>query len=662
MKVWDACGLVADVEAPTKLATWLHNKVPGITMCSAYKPGWLASKVHLVDTRTGHLVTDFSTATDVVLILRNTTDLPFRSIIQRIGSAPPPPPVTVMAYKGTSQVPLAVPHPFSTPRPHVIPRKGSLTDVLAYTEYWRILYGALQLVDPGLSFLHTNDVQTPLLTEARRVYSTLVYYQLSPSGRVAILPPRATIPPRWFCNAPWRVILNDRRITSIGDEAFVNTPNLQRVTLSRVAHLGRTTFWMSGIHRIDFRGSTLRSLPECTFLGCLNLKVVHLNETLSRIGSSAFMNTALVHLDVPRSVKHIGVNFCRNTPLETVTLHCSVPAFAFYNCERLRSATFSATSIGQEAFYGTKSLRHVNLDGVRLISKGAFAHSGLRGTLSVDGVVCSHAFLAADAITVVVLGAETTLFPRAFSKCARLTTVLAHNTLDTTLWGNVPDTEGWVWTNASPFKNCNYMLRWENGLKLNFHIGSTTPYVDSLRWESWAEHRPKSTVTYFERVQALLAAAMHVSRASIPVTHIMSFLRDGDAPAAEVRAFSLADLQLHQKRRRSDSAARASALLSYARNPVASIKRSAVYVSVQGTVAFPALLSPWLSGEIFFPVTVWQSSVVNGVTTLVITTQKRPPYNNYHRVADRVLVAFRKAISNGCRLFRQPSDRTSPMV
>lgn len=662
VRIWDACGLVADVEPAAVGAAWLHNKVPGITMCSAYKPGWLASKTFILNALTGEVVTDFKRVKDVILVLKDTTSLPFDEISRRVSTVPPPEPVCALVHKGQPQVPLAIPHPHAIRIPPVTPQASVLDDVLAYTAYWRILYGALQLVSPDLSFLYAPLKETPLLlAESRRVYHTLVYYQLSPTGNFAILPPKSHIPDRWFCNAGWHAVMGDRTIRSIGDEAFMNTRNLYALRLRDVTHIGRTAFWMSGIHRIDLRGSTLRTLPEATFLGCSNLAIVHLNDTLARIGASAFMNTGLTELFIPPSVTHIGQSVCKDTPIKHVTLFCNVPAHAFYRCDHLQTVKFSGSIIGHDAFYGTKSLRNVDVSNVRLINSGAFSHSGLKGTLVLNGVVCSHAFLHNRFLTVVVVGPRGALLPRAFASCERLATVLTHPSLETSF--NAPDARGWIWEESSPFKHCNYMLRWENGLRLNVKIGTTTPYVNNLKWEEWGSHRSKSVRSYFDLVRGYVARSMRLSVDSLPVTHILSFLRDSDVPQDDVvLSVSIANLQISQKLNLRNSAAQASALLSYARRPVAEVRDRAVYVNLEGVVAYPALLTPWLSGEIFFPVTVWQSCVSNGITTLVVTPQKPPPFNNYYRVADRVITAFKKAILNGCRLYKQPCVNATPTV
>ena len=688
---------------PLNLATWLHNSVPGLTMCSAHKHGWLASNVILVHPTTCRTMTlnDLKRHKNVDAILFLTASIPFniplRRLVEYVKAQAPhgTPVVRAITHRGCVAVPLSIPHPDSTTQPYVAPARSSLQNVLINQEYYRVLLGALNIVFhhldadsaatvdafvKGTATMSTlsaviqsghYDFSDPrakianLLREAQRVHAVLTYYQMCPSGAYAILPRRSHVPIRWFCNSPWTQIVNDHSIRTIGDEAFVNSIGLQSIKLSSLRNIGRTAFWMSAVQCVDLRGATITNLPECTFLGCTSLTTIYLNGTLTTVGASAFMNTAIKEIDFPPSIRHLGSSVCRNTPLERASLHCNVPAYGFSNCDRLRSIHLGnhTRTVGQHAFYGTKLLRRINIAAIQLIGKAAFAHSGLAGTIHINGVVCTNAFYNVDHLTVVVLGKTTSLLSRSFANCPRLTTVLAPSSLDTHLWSNLPSTEGWIWSEQSPFKNCNYMLRWEHGLRLNFQIGSTTPYVDSLAFEEWCRHRPNTVASYFQRVQQLIATRLGLATASIPVAHIVSFLHDGDVPVHHnVICFTLADLQGAHETSAIAAAQKASTLLAYARAPVVDIHKRSLYVTVIGSVAYPGLLAPWLSREVMCSLTVWQSRVADGRTTLVVTPHKPPPYNNYHKLAERVERVFRKAIANGCTLYRPPRNHGTPMV
>lgn len=716
IRVWDAGGIIAKAvlswsNPPINLLTWLHNNIPGVTLCSAHKPGWHANDAILINAHTLYMMDlrDFKNYeyVEVLLVIKSAVPQKFLSVKEyakriiathRGQPGEPLPKVCALWHHNEVQVPLLTPHPDATPCGMVAPTPSVVRDVLALQQYYRCLEGAVTSIktffndddrnhltmfvcghmtfDTLLALLTSTspkyDLSAPfdrtaaLLKECQRLHCALVYYQICPTGEYAMLPAGAHVPARWFCNSKWKSIMYDSQIKTIGDESFVNACNINKLQLTNVVMLGRTAFWMSGVREVDFRGAPLKHIPECTFLGCVCLHTIHFNDGLKTIGASAFMNTNLNQLILPSSVRHVGPSFCRNTPVKLVIMPCNVPAHAFENCMNLSKVYLQkeAKTIGQCAFKCTQALSHVNLSRVNLIGASAFAHSGMSGTICVRGVVCANAFNYCRNLKIVVLGKKTSLLSCAFANCARLSHVLVQPDFDKLHHFQVPEL-GWIWSENSAFKNCNYMLRWDNGIRLNITPGTTSPYVNIFGFYNWAEYRHDNVNKYFLMVQTLLSRAMDVAKLSLPVAHIMSFLRDSDAPLTETHSsITIADLKTQQQTTAVTLENRAATLLSYARSPI--VRRTPnneIIITLRGIVAYPTLLSKWLSTELNIPVSVFQSSTTAETTTLTVMPLKPPLYNNYYRLSAKMHLAFKKVIdkSSTCNGFATPLTSVMPM-
>lgn len=120
------------------------------------------------------------------------------------------------------------------------------------------------------------------------------------------------------------------------------------------------------------------------------------------IGARAFMNSGLVSIDLPNTIKTIGESaFEECTELRSINMEGveSIDNYAFYGCTSLESVTISNPVIGGNgAFYGTNDLKTVNLTKEsKSVYKDVFIYStsletinveaGNENFISIDGVI-----------------------------------------------------------------------------------------------------------------------------------------------------------------------------------------------------------------------------------------------------------------------------------
>lgn len=145
----------------------------------------------------------------------------------------------------------------------------------------------------------------------------------------------------------------------------------------------------------------IREIGDSAFEYCMEVKLVHLPETLERIGKHAFQGSGIRSVDLPEKLKVIEVYAFSGTPLEEVKLpeqleelghsafrYCrmlkrvkfpehlvKIPHDIFNDCGKLREAELpkDVEVIGAHAFSGCAALERIELsEGVREIEEGAF--------------------------------------------------------------------------------------------------------------------------------------------------------------------------------------------------------------------------------------------------------------------------------------------------
>jgi len=203
------------------------------------------------------------------------------------------------------------------------------------------------------------------------------------------------------------------RVTTIGDDAFIECSNLESVTIS----------------------DSVTSIGYMAFYSCDNLASVTIPDSVITISSYAFFDCfKLASAIIPDSVTTIddlAFAYCSN--LENVTIGNSVTTIgdkAFHNCSNLTSVTIgdSVTTIGESAFRGCSNLTSVTIpDSVASIGDWAFVGcSNLTSVTIGDSVtiIGEWAFWSCTNLTNVTIGDSViTIGNTAFSQCHSLTNV-----------------------------------------------------------------------------------------------------------------------------------------------------------------------------------------------------------------------------------------------
>lgn len=294
----------------------------------------------------------------------------------------------------------------------------------------------------------------------RQNYIDLVFQAMD--NDCLLLPPACVIPDRAFQMCSWKSIKNDNKIIKIGKNGFSNARFLKSVKLSSVQHIMASAFWYCPrLTTVDLKGAPLKAIKHSAFYACSSLSSVVLNDTLVSIGSYAFTDTKLKHIDIPESVKHIGNNAFRSTPLQQITIRVStVSTGCFRDCTKLKIVRLiGVNTIGKHAFSHSGVRAVLGLENVREIGNHAFAYSRLRRVV-VRGVVATDAFLECTALRSADVNGST-LHKRAFCDCTALMCVPGATVKPPLYLGDYHGSGNWLW-DQSPFWGCFNTIRWRN--------------------------------------------------------------------------------------------------------------------------------------------------------------------------------------------------------
>lgn len=136
-------------------------------------------------------------------------------------------------------------------------------------------------------------------------------------------------------------------ITEIAYEVFYNNPNIVEINMpNQITRVGLFAFqYCRNLKKITL-SDKLETLGDSCFWGCLNLETIHLPASLKTIEPYAFWNTSIKEIDIPESVKEIGLGaFNQCQKLETVYIRSNelVETWftdvyqAFSNCSNLKT-------------------------------------------------------------------------------------------------------------------------------------------------------------------------------------------------------------------------------------------------------------------------------------------------------------------------------------
>ena len=167
-------------------------------------------------------------------------------------------------------------------------------------------------------------------------------------------------------------------VTEIGDYAFCNWENLEKITISEgVTSIGKSAFdQCSSLANITIPKS-VTSIEVDAFFGCSSLTSIVIPEGVTRIKFGTFLVCSnLESVTIPNSVTDIGV-------------------LAFSECNSLTNITIpdSVTSIGSSAFCKCSSLTNITYNGTQSqwnsISKASNwkTDSAIKTITCTDGVI-----------------------------------------------------------------------------------------------------------------------------------------------------------------------------------------------------------------------------------------------------------------------------------
>ena len=137
-----------------------------------------------------------------------------------------------------------------------------------------------------------------------------------------------------------RRIYLPENIERIGDAAFEGCENLREVSMPMsVKFIGSRAFKGCGSLTDIVSPKSLNTIEDGCFEDCGNLHSFALFDGLTKIGNTAFKNTAIMSVRIPETVNSIGDEAFANTAIESINLPDglqTVNARAFEGCKRLQ--------------------------------------------------------------------------------------------------------------------------------------------------------------------------------------------------------------------------------------------------------------------------------------------------------------------------------------
>ncbi len=217
-----------------------------------------------------------------------------------------------------------------------------------------------------------------------------------------------------------RSIVIEEGITSIGVFSFYKLTSAESVVIpdSVTVMEGRSFCDCTSLKKVTLPPQ-LKTLEDC-FMGCSGLEELIINEGCESLKGNFLCDCKSMHdLHIPASVKSISDYAFQDSAISTVTVD---PANTVYTardnllltrdgktlvlCPPLRTDTFFAANgietIGGYAFAHMKTLKQVDLTGVKKIEGGAFQGTGLESVVIPDSVteIGKYAFDSSDIRTV----------------------------------------------------------------------------------------------------------------------------------------------------------------------------------------------------------------------------------------------------------------------
>lgn len=200
-------------------------------------------------------------------------------------------------------------------------------------------------------------------------------------------------------------------VTSLGTELFRGTVLENVILPPTVTEICASVFYESQLKKIDIQAekikigdnafyglesletvnSSISSLGESVFYGCIMLENIILDDSLKSIGANAFLGCSnLENLTIPQNVTSIGEYAFFDTNIKNITIPNGVTKIernTFKDCVNLEYIIFpqGLIEIKEQAFSGCTNLKSIYIPkNVTQIEKFAFIGCGALETITVD--------------------------------------------------------------------------------------------------------------------------------------------------------------------------------------------------------------------------------------------------------------------------------------